>query len=131
VEEIMKKNLWIGMAAFVLVAPSLYASPYVQGTVVHVQRNKVYSPEYTMGGSNPSDAPLTSQYYAYEVSIRVDCKTYVGRYETPFKYLPSVFTADRPIQLHLTKHVMYFDLPYDPDMRMGIVRRSSGCGQTR
>ena len=133
----MKKHLCFVITLLVM-APILYASPtqrnanpYVQGTVVAVQKHKVYSPDYMMGGSNPSDAPLTSQYYAYEVSVRVDCKTYVGRYETPFNYLPSVFTPDQPIQLRLTKHVMYFDLPYNPDMRMGVIHRSSECGQNR
>jgi len=132
----MKKNICIGIAALVIVpmlnaSPARGPNPYVQGTVVDVQKHKVYSPDYTMGGSNPSDAPLTSRYYAYDVSVRVDCKTYVGRYETPFNYLPSAFAPDQPIQLRLTKHVMYFDLPNNPDMRMGIVRRSSGCGQNR
>ena len=134
----MKRNLCIAIAVLVVVVPGLYASQtqgssnsYVQGTVVDVQKHQVYSPAYTIGGSNPSDAPLTSQYYAYEVSVRVDCQTYVGRYETPFNYLPSAFTLDQPIQVRLTKHVMYFDLPNDPDMRMGIVRRSSECGQNR
>jgi hypothetical protein len=90
----MKKNIYIGIAALVM-APILNASPtrtnsnpYTQGTVVAVQKHKVYSPDSTIGGSNPSDAPLTSRYYAYDVSVRVDCRTYVGRYETPINYLP-------------------------------------------
>ncbi len=118
-----------------MIVPVLYASPtqaksnsYVQGTVVDVQKHKVHSPDYTIGGSNPSDAPLTSQYYAYDVSIHVDGKTYVGHYETPFNYLPSEFTANQPVHLRLTKHVMYFDLPNDPDMRMGIIRRIADSG---
>jgi hypothetical protein len=138
VEEVMKRHLWIGIAVLVGMAPAArarqtqnHSNAYLQGTVVAVQKYKVYSPEYTMGGSNPSDAPLTSRYYAFEVSIRVDCKTYVGRYDTPFNFLPSVFTPDKPIQVHMTKHVMYFDLPNDPDMRMGIVRRKSNCAQSR
>lgn len=131
----MKENLYIGITLLV-VAPVLSASPtsaksnpYVQGTVVAVQKQKVYSPDYPMGGNNPTDAPLTSRYYAFEVSVRIDCRTYVGRYETPFNYLPSVFTPDQLIQLRLTKHVMYFDLPYYPDLRMGIIHRSSDCGR--
>jgi len=102
---------------------------YVQGIVVDVQKHRVYSPVYTIGGSNPSDAPLTSQYYAYEVSVRADCNTYVGRYETPFNYLPSAFARNQTIRLRLTRHVMYFDLLNDPDMRMGIIRRRSECRQ--
>jgi hypothetical protein len=136
-EEIMKRNLCICIAVLVVVAPALYAAesvhsnPYVQGTVVQVQQHKVYSPDSMIGGSNPSDAPLTSRYYAYEVSVRVDCKTYVGRYETPFNYLPSEFTSNQTIQVRLTKHVMYFDLTNNPDLRMGIVRRNEVCGANR
>ncbi len=133
----MKKNLSISIAVLAIV-PMLSASrspgksdPFVQGTVVAVQKHKIYSPDYMMGGSNSSDAPLTSRYYAYEVSVRVACKTYVGRYETPFNYLSAAFTPEQPIQVRLTKHVMYFDLPSDPEMRMGIVQRSSDCGQNR
>ena len=133
----MKKNIAIGIAVLVI-APMLNASPgrgkanpFVLGTVIEVQKQKVYFPDYAIGGSNPSDAPLTSRYYAYRVSVRVDCKTYVGRYETPFNYLPSEFTPNQPIQVHLTKHVMYFDLPYDPDLKMGIVRRKGVCRANR
>lgn len=130
----MKTNLAICITMLLIVVPALYAAekgPFVRGTVVSVQQHKVYSPDVMMGGSNPSDAPLTSRSYTYEVSVRVDCNTYVGRYETPFNYLPSAFTADQSIHLRLTKHVMYFDLPNDPDLRMGIVHRSSECGQGR
>jgi hypothetical protein len=131
----MKKLLALTIATFVISIPLLNASPtransaqYVQGTVVDVQKHKIQSPAYTVAGSNPSDASLTSRYYVYEVSVRVDCKTYVGRYETPFNYLPSAFTRDRPIQLRLTKRVMYFDFPNDPDMRMGIAHRAAASG---
>jgi hypothetical protein len=131
-EEIMKRNLAFYITVLVIVVPVLYAaekgnSSFVQGTVVSVEQHKAYSPDVMIGGSNPSDAPLTSSYYTYEVSVRVDCNTYVGRYETPFHYLPSAFTADQTIHVRLTKHVMYIDLPNDPDMRMGIIRRHSAC----
>lgn len=133
-EEIMEKKIFI-VVSLLIIVPALYATPaqyrpYVKGTVVDVQKHKVYSPSYTMGGSNPSDAPLASQYYAFEVSVRVDCKTYVGRYETPFNYLPSAFTTDQPIQVRVTSHAMYFDLPNDPDLKLGIIRRTSECAQT-
>ena len=130
----MKRNLCIWVVTLLVIVPGLHAAkrgPYVEGTVVHVQQHRVYSPDPMIGGSNPSDAPLTSRYYTYEVSVRVDCETYVGRYQTPFNYLPSVFTLNQPVQVRLTKHVMYFDLPNDPDLRMGIVRRKAECGSDR
>jgi hypothetical protein len=113
------------------VSPSRNAKEYVKGIVVDVENHQVESPAFTMGGSNPSDAPLTSRYYAYEVSIRVGCETYVGRYETPFHYLPSAFAPGRRLEFRLTKHVMYFEIPYSAGIRMGIVRRHRECGTNR
>ena len=95
-----------------------------------VQKFKESSPDYS-GGSNPSDAPIASRYYAFEVAIRVGCEVYVGHYETPFNYLPSAFTTQRTVSVRLSKHAMHFDLENNPDLRMGIVRRSNACDSTR
>jgi hypothetical protein len=113
------------------VSPSRNAKEYVQGTVVDVASHQVESPAFTVGGSNPSDAPLTSRYYVYEVSIRVGCETYVGRYETPFHYLPSAFAPAQRLRFRLTKRVMYFEIPYSAGIRMGIIRRHRECGTDR
>ena len=110
------------------VSPSRNAKEHVQGTVVDVASHQVESPAYTIGGSNPSDAPLTSRYYVYEVSIRVGCETYVVRYETPFHYLPSAFALTQRLEFRLTKHVMYFEIPYTAGVRMAIIRRHRECG---
>lgn len=134
--RIMKEKFSLRIALYLMLAPLLnaYAArvprQFVQGTVVEVQEQRVQSPSYMMGGSNPADTPLTARYYTYEVSIRAGCEIYVGRYQTVLNYLPSAFTAGRPISLRLTKHVMYFDLPNDPDFRMGIVRHRRVCGST-
>jgi len=128
----------LSIVAFMLVLPALNASPthikpseYVRGTVVGIQEHRAQSPDFGTAGSNPSDAPLTTRYYAYEVSIKVDCTTYTGRYETPFRYLPSAFTRGNPIQFRLTRHVMYFDLPNNPDLRFGIIHRGPACAANR
>jgi len=131
----MKNNRWMAVVVVGLV-PALYGktqgtNAYVQGTVVGVKMHREYSPAYAMGGSNPSDAPLASRSYVYEVAVRVDCRTYVGRYETPFHYLPSAFSANQPIQVRLTKHVLYFDVPDNPEMRMGVVHHRSDCPPSR
>jgi hypothetical protein len=61
--------------------------------------------------------------------------TYVGRYETAFDYWPSAFSSDQPIPRRLTKHILYFDLPNKPEMRMSIVYRATesgaACGRNR
>jgi hypothetical protein len=113
------------------VSPSRNSKEYVEGTVVGVESRQVESPVFTVGGSNPSDAPLASRYYVYEVSIRVGCETYVGRYETPFHYLPSAFAPAQRLEFRLTKRVMYFEIPYSDGIRMGIVRRHRECGANR
>jgi hypothetical protein len=112
-------------------AAQAYSAEFVRGTVVRVQKHKTQFPEYTVGGSNPSDAPLSTSYYSFEVSIRSACTIYVGRYLTPFNYLPSAFTDDKSVSVRLTKHVMYFELPDHPDLRMGIVHRTNVCGTNR
>lgn len=132
----MQKQLCVAIFLIVMTAGALYAkdkSPqstaFVQGTVLSVDKEDVQSPEY-MGGTNPSDAPLQSTYYAYNVSIHVGCATYVGRYETPFEYFPSAFSPNHPVDVRLTKHVMYFNVPGENDMKIPIVHHSndaSGC----
>ena len=116
------------------VAPNLHASKvqdqtnyYQQGTILGVENHKVDSPEYS-GGSNPSDAPLQSAFYAYEVSVRVDCETYVGHYQSVIDYLPSAFAANQPIRVHLTKHFLYFGLPMGGGMKMAIGHRETAHG---
>lgn len=132
----LKPNIRIAIVMASLV-PWLSASQnqnsnqHVRGIVTGVKKQRIDSAEYAIAGSSPSDAPLTSRYYAFDVSVRVDCTTYTGRYTTPLNYLPSIFTPAQPIQLRLTRHVMYFDLPNDPDMKMGIIRRRRDCDRSR
>jgi len=131
----MKTNRCTVLVAFVVVVPMLYASHTrssanqgVQGMVVSVQKHEVQSPGEAL--TTPTDAPLSSQYFAYDVSVRVDCQLYVGRYETPFDYLPSAFSPDHAIQMRLTEHVLYFDLPNNPEMRMAIVHHAAESDTT-
>ena len=115
------------VAALVFTSGMLFATNkpqqdnYVHGTVVSVERQEVTSPNECC--NNPTDAPLQTQYYAYNVAVRVDCGTYTGRYETPFDYLPSAFSPNHPIDVRLTKHVMYFNVAGEREMKMGIVQK--------
>jgi len=104
---------------------------YVHGRVQEVQQNRVQSPEYTIGGSNPSDAPLATRFYSFEVSMEVGCTSYVGRYQTPMNYLPSVFAVGQSVTFRLTSHVMFFDIADSAGIRMPIIRRRSECPKNR
>lgn len=75
-------------------------------------------------GSNPSDAPLPDpETYAYDVSVHVNCGTYVGRYESWYDYLPSVLSRNQNIYLRLTRGTMFVDVPNQRDLQMRIVSR--------
>lgn len=107
-------------------------SAYVAGTVVQIQKNQ---PRSNYAGSSPSDAPLESNVFDYEISVRVNCETYVGRYQSGFDYLPAVFTPNRAVEVRLQKHVMYVDVPGDQEYRMGIISRpraaAANCSTAR
>jgi hypothetical protein len=130
-EETVKSKIYLGVLVFVVTVPVFNAKAkevqskgFQQGTVLSVERQEVVSPNQCCYSG--SDAPLQSQYYSYDVSVRVGCGTYVGHYETPFDYMPSAFSPNKAIPVRLTKHVMYFDVPGERDMKMGIVHRSIG-----
>jgi hypothetical protein len=125
----MKYILPVCMFFLLSVAPSLRASKvqdqtryYQQGTILSVEDHEVHSPQYS-GGSNPSDEPLSNAVYVYDITVRVDCGTYLAHYESPIDYLPSAFAAHQPIAVHVTKHFVYFRLPVAGEMKMAIRHR--------
>jgi hypothetical protein len=135
-EEAVKREIHFSIALFVLTVPVLRAGAktskpdaFQQGTVMKVEREEVHSSEQCCYSG--SDTPLQSEYYAYDVSVRVGCGTYVGRYETAIDFLPSALTPNKTVPVRLTRHVMYFGIPGEPEMKMGIVHRnidrSSSC----
>lgn len=134
----MKNRFYVAIVAFIVTVPVLNGSAkkqseeYQQATVSSVVKHEDTNPNqccYT-----GTDAPLQADYNAYDVSIRVGCETYVGRYETALDYLPSVFSPNKTIKVRLTKHLMYFDLAGDREMKMGIVHHSNDhtaeCGSS-
>ncbi len=94
---------------------------YFEGTVVRVDK---YEPQQVVAGQNPSDAPLADpETFAYDVAVHVNCGTYVGRYQSWYDYVPSVFAADRKIQLRLTRSVMYVNVPNEKELELSIVSK--------
>jgi hypothetical protein len=125
----MKPTFGIGILLVCAIVSALGAnaprteirSPYQQGTILSVQKSEVQPPAAS-GGDNPSDAPPHCDYYAYEVAVRVNCGTYVGRYQSPNDYFPAAFVPDHTLPVRITRHVLYFNLPGDQEMQMNIVR---------
>lgn len=112
-------------------AKSQQVSSAVQSvTVLSVQSETDVQPSYS-GGDNPSDAPLRSEVYSYDVAVRSSCGTLVTRYQSPYDYFPSAFAPNAQIPARITKHEVDFDLPSGREMKMPIVSRkrsaATGC----
>ncbi len=92
-----------------------------QGTIVSVQKGTVATPEI-MGASDATDNPLQTQYYRYDVSVKVGHGFYVGRYESEFNYLSNSLAPNHIVSVRLQKGVMYLDSQGD-SLKTTIVSR--------
>ena len=120
----MKKNLMLFVLASGVLLASAHAAAkqeYQSATVVSVESHETPS---NYAGSNPSDAPLQSEVYSYDIGIRLGCTVYRTRYDSAFDYLPSVFAPNHPIEVNAHKRVVYVSFPGDRTVRMAIGSRS-------
>jgi len=103
-----------------------------QGTIVSVEKQDVTTPPVRTG-ADPVRTPLQSHYYLYNVSVRLNCNVYVGRYETELDDSPSALSPNNSVPVRLEKRLMYLDFPGDT-VKMRIVHRKvstdGACGQT-
>jgi len=114
--------LLCGIAVSTLQAsPTPQPKPFEPATIVSVRKQELQEPPY-YGGDNPSDAPLQSEIYAYDVAVRTGCGTFVAHYESPYDYLPAAFTANSQMPVQVGKHNIAFDLGYR-QMLMPIAHR--------
>ena len=118
--------LGVGTAAFAKKQPP---ADYQQGTVMKVDRKEVQTPDNCCYSG--TDTPIQNQYYAYEVTVRVGCTDYVGRYESYLDFFPSAISPGKSVQVRPEKHDLYFETPIWSDGRVPIVRRvnnAASCG---
>jgi len=90
---------------------------YRPATVVSVQNHETPS-NYV--GSNPTDAPLVAQVYAYDIGVRLDCTMYALQYLSAIDYLPAVFAPDHVVDVLAQKHFMYVEVPGRGEMRLEV-----------
>ena len=90
-----------------------------QGTIVNVQKQDVATPPVRTS-ADPVRTPLQSHYYLYNVSVRLNCEVYVGRYASELDDLPSALSPNNSVPIRVQKHVMYLDFPGDT-VKMQIV----------
>ena len=93
---------------------------YQSATVVSIANHETPS----IYAGNPTDAPLQSQVYAYDIGIRLNCNLYMVRYETGLDYLPSVFSPNQTVEVRLEKHVMNVNFPGAREVKLSIASRS-------
>lgn len=125
----MDKRFHLALVVLIggMTIPAIHASsttqpkPFETASIQSVHKQQLYEPAY-YGGDNPSDAPLQSEVFAYEVAVRTACGTYVARYESPYDFLPSAFAANNQMPVQVGKHNISFDLGYR-QMRMPIEHR--------
>jgi len=95
---------------------------YQQGMILAVNGSEGRNHKYS-NGTNPADAPLQSKIYAYDVTVRVACETYVGHYESSSDSLPASIADNTAIQVRAGKRFLYFNPPSNQQVKMAIVSR--------
>jgi hypothetical protein len=131
----MKNRLCVSILAIVSAVPIPYAvgqsKQPQQGTIVSVQKQDVSTPPVRTG-ADPARTPVQSHYYLYNVSLRLNCVVYLGRYESELDDLPSALAPNNSVPVRLVKHTMYLDFPGD-SVKMRIVKhkvsQAEACDQ--
>jgi hypothetical protein len=121
----MKKSFMLFAFVSCVLLASMQATTkpeYQPAKVVSVESHETPS---NYAGSNPSNAPLQSEVYSYDIGIRLGCTVYRTRYDSAFHHLPSVFAPNHPIEINLRKRAIEVSLPGDRMVRIGIDGRRS------
>ena len=85
----------------------LRAADATQGTIVNVQKSTVVTPETNTG--NPTDNPLQTDYYRYDISVKVGDVIYVGTIDSALDDLADSLAPDHVVSVRLQKGVMSLD----------------------
>ena len=121
----MKKALlfcFVGLLVASCTAFARTGESHQSATVMRVQKHEADTP---FVGSNPTDAPLHSDVYLYDVWLKVDCAIYVVRYQSAFDQPPSIFTPARQVDVGVGRHVLYASIPRGADVKLSIVKRGT------
>jgi hypothetical protein len=117
---------WILSLAALASGSASKSQTYEHATVLKVQEEATQPADV---GSNPSDAPLSSPTYSYKVWLRVDCVTYVARYDSWSDQPDPMFSPNRVIAVNTRKHDLRASGPGGRETRMSIITHSAipGC----
>ena len=79
--------------------------------------------DWVKAGLNP--IPLYDNYPYYDITIEVEKKTFVVRYEAQTDYFPSAWKAGSPVTVRLAQGRMYLLRYDDVEVPVAILTRSS------
>jgi hypothetical protein len=77
-----------------------------------------------------TDAPAPLSEYDANVSIRLNCVVYLGRYKSAIDYLPGVFVAGQSVEASPEKPWLYVKVPGTGEVKLRIVRRDPVAGDS-
>lgn len=79
-----------------------------------------------------TDAPDALTEFDANVSIRLNCVVYLGRYKSAIDYMPSVFAPEQAVEVSPEKHFLFVKVPGNGEVKLRIVRRdpaaADACG---
>ena len=64
------------------------------------------------------------------VSIRLNCVVYLGRYKSAIDYMPSVFAPEQAVEVSPEKNFLFVKVPGNGDVKLRIVRRDPAPANT-
>jgi hypothetical protein len=70
-----------------------------------------------------TDAPDALTEFDANVSIRLNCILYLGRYKSAIDYMPSVFAPEQAVEVSPEKNFLFVKVPGNGDVKLRIVRR--------
>jgi hypothetical protein len=77
-----------------------------------------------------TDAPAPSTEFSYDISMRMGCTIYVGRYRSALDFVPDSFAANKTIDISPEKHLVYAKVAGRPDVKMTLVRTEPVTGDS-
>lgn len=127
----MKRKLFLLLVISVLTVPFAFgkqeqvrSQSAKEAKVLKVERHVVTDNDlccYT------NDAPLQSEYFAYDVSVQVGCNTYEGEYSTALDSFPLGIAPGKPVNVQVSKHDLNFSGPATRDLKVPITHRSTNA----
>ena len=116
----MRPSILVPLVLVIVAAASAQSSRSAceSGKIVSVRK---LAQDAVSSLGSPSDAPLQANVFTYEVSVRVDDKILVARYESEIDYLPATFRSGKSVTIRTEGHRIYFKEPSLEDFEFTVV----------